>query len=259
MLIPKKFALALTCLFIISVSTLSAQDALKMGNRILGGGIGVQMNNHDRDIPTYTSLNYINYGTDSNIKSNGFSLSPYYGRFFKDYTMIGIRLNLSSSNRTSDFYDHGSSPGLLANESQSKSAGVGTFLRFYFPVAGNFGVYTQPGLDYTRTISTNTSSSLDSASSTYNYRYKQETRNNTFSFDFKFGLYYFIFDQLAIETSLARLVLSASKGNVKNKNLTSPNNWQNDDRIGSINDSSINLNFINQLSFNQVFTLNYYF
>jgi hypothetical protein len=68
------------------------------------------------------------------------------------------------------------------------------------------------------------------------------------------GLYFFIFDQLSIETTL----LSANISFMKTK-WTSNDLVREEEFDGSNNQSDINLSFVNSFTFDKLFVLNYFF
>jgi len=87
-----KLSLGLFALFLsISFSTFS-QDALKEGYRILGGGLNFSLGNTENAV---ANPNFFPSETNSS-KSSGFSVRPYYGRLFQDYSMIGARLSFGA-------------------------------------------------------------------------------------------------------------------------------------------------------------------
>jgi hypothetical protein len=98
----------------------SAQDALKMGNKIVGGGLFIRMSDYEDERPYSSS-----YQEDYSRESTDISFSPYYGRFYDDYTMIGLRFSLNSSNYeyedTNDNYSYN-------YDYKSSSIGLGGFL-----------------------------------------------------------------------------------------------------------------------------------
>jgi hypothetical protein len=224
------------------------QDALKMGNKIVGGGLSFSMSDHENDEPYRYDLSREYFQ-----ESTSFSFSPYYGRFYDDYTMIGLRLNLSSSNykyeRTTDDY-------IDKFDNESGSIGLGGFLRKYFPANDKFGFFIESGIDLTRGTYNTEDHWLRLQDSTYvlNNHYQRKGTSYIASIDAEGGMYFFLIPRLSIETNFIQFVLSYSDSKNEYEDLI-------DNRIeeGDGNSTNVRLNLINSFSFDKLFTINYYF
>lgn len=240
----------ITAVFVLvfSCALTYSQSSLEMGNRILGGGISIALSESEIDDDGVMNSYFWN---DYSHQTNYFSILPYYGRFFKDYVMVGIDMELGTAN--TDQQRHIGS-GTNESNNSSVSFGFGTFLKYYFPIHGDFGAYVQPGMGYLRTIQKNSYHSFDTLSEETYKRWEHEVRTNAIHMDMKMGLYYFIFDQLTIETNLAQVVMSASLGKRREEDQENGEISNGEERS-----SAFNLRWANKISFDQLFTLNYYF
>lgn len=243
----KKITAAFVLVF--SCALTYSQSSLEMGNRILGGGISINFSETESNNPENVIGSF--YGDEYSNQSSNFFISPYYARFFKDYVMVGIDMELGSANHSqqSQYYNRNHE-----NNSSSVSFGFGTFLKYYFPIHGDFGAYVQPGMGYLRTIQKNSYHHYDTLGGESYARGRNEIRTNAIHMDMKMGLYYFIFDQLSIETNLAQVVMSASQGKRREEDQQNGEISEGEER-----GSRLNLRWANKISFDQLFTLNYYF
>ena len=239
------FVLTFSCILTYS------QSSLEMGNRILGGGISITLSETETEMDDDWVMNSAYWGNEFSNQTNHFSVSPYYGRFFKDYVMIGIDMELRTANHDQQIR-YRSGNGEV--NSSSVSFGFGTLLKYYFPIHGDFGAYVQPGMGYLRTIQKNSFHHYDTLGGESYARGRNETRTNAIQMDMKMGLYYFIFDQLTIETNLAQVVMSASQGKRREEDQENGEVSKGEQRS-----SALNLRWANKISFDQLFTLNYYF
>ena len=231
-------------------ATISGQDALLTGNRILGGGISFSQSDTD---DTHLFANSLNPNATRVQENFSYSLSPYYGRMYKDFHMVGIRLNVggfNAENRIEDtsFQDF--------TEVTRRSFGFGGFLRRYITYSDRFGVFIESGLDFefrdedTESISVN----LTDPQSPIVNNSQLGFESLGGSLDFEIGLYFFVLNQLSIETRLSRFSLTYSDFKRTRRNLDVDEFTE-----GEGNNTSINFNFINNFSFDQIFTINYYF
>ncbi|MEM6830290.1 MAG: hypothetical protein AAF551_07220 [Bacteroidota bacterium] len=240
-----------TLLFFMHVTlTLFAQGALTTGNRILGGGVSFSQSDTENDELFYRSIDP-DRSNSSNRSSFGFS--PYYGRLYKDYKMVGVRFNVSGSNskfeRIQENYEY-------TDDTIEKSFSMGGFVRQYFPYSEKFGAFLESGIDLFRSgretsfISFNTFGS----SSTISENFKRDTKTLGASIDAEIGIYFFILEQLSVETNLARFFISYSDDKITLRDLEMDETLD-----GEGNSTSINFRFVNNFSFDQIFRLNYYF
>lgn len=240
----KIFLLTLTLLSIQSF----AQDALKMGNKIVGGGLSFSMNDSENDRP----YNYYYYRTDFR-ESTDFSFSPYYGRLYDDNTMIGIRLNIN--NRRSQ-YERTSESDFDKGSLESSSIGFGGFIRKYFPTTDKFGFFIESGIDISRGTLNSDDQNFNLQDSVFVLvRHNQQKRTSySASIDAEGGMYFFLIPRLSIETNFLQFILSYSDSNSEYENLI-----DNQIEEGDGNSANVRFNLINSFSFDKIFTLNYYF
>jgi len=226
-----------------------AQDALTTGNRILGGGISFSQQETEDTYPYFS--NTVRNDEDYTTRTSSYSFSPYYGRIYDDFKMVGIRLNIGESrNEVGWSNDFNSSE----NRSQSRQFGIGGFFRFYAPASDKFGAFFQTGINLSR------SRSID----TYEYEYlgnayvdRKEERIMTSwggSLDAEMGVYFFILSNLSAEARLGQLQFSYFDRRFEVEDTSDAFREK-----GSGSETSTNLNFINRLSFDQLLTINYYF
>ncbi|MEM7297407.1 MAG: hypothetical protein AAF391_03975 [Bacteroidota bacterium] len=229
--------------------TASSQDALALGNRILGGGITFSQNDSENVYRLSTTLS----NDDRTYNRFSYSFSPYYGRFYKDFNMVGLRLNTRGSNSEFDYRDD-----IRADRTEFTytSFSIGGFFRRYFPYSDKFGVFLETGIDgyRSRSIELRESYDIDVSSTLIRSRFEDERKSLGISVDAKVGLYFFLLDRLSLETRLSRFYLSY--GDVQLLNVDLVNNEQ-AEAEGS--NSSIDFSFVNNFSFDQIFTINYYF
>lgn len=221
---------------------LYGQEYLQKGHSILGGGIGAMRNNSSREEPI-DSL-------QQSGKNASFQVSPYFGRFIKDNLVLGIKLNFGTSKNESSFEDFNQTSN---TEQKGRSYGAGIFFRKYFPVLEKFGVFIQPGINYNFYSSDQVRYSSYNQGETVREDY-EDRKSHSFSVNSSLGLYYFISPRFSIETSLGSLNLSKGKNNNKETN-----NYNDDSRTIKSDVDSFSFNFINELSFDKIFVINYFF
>ncbi|MFK7952714.1 MAG: hypothetical protein AB8B73_07680 [Ekhidna sp.] len=239
----------ITASFLIFAIQSYSQDALKMGNKIVGGGLSFSLSDYENERP----YNF-NYYDDYFRESTEFSFSPYYGRFYDDYSMLGLRFSLSSSNheieRTTNSY-------LDNDDFESNSIGLGGFIRKYFPATEKFGFFLESGIDFRRGTSKSEYRSFELDQDSVFVLNQHDLRRNTSysaSIDAEGGMYFFLIPRLSIETNFIQFVLSYTDSNNEYEDLI-------DNMIeeGEGNNSNVRLNLINSFSFDKIFTVNYYF
>ena len=243
------FTFFLSCLLFHS---LLAQDALTIGNRILGGGISFSQHETEDLFSPRSNI----YG-DRTSDQFSYSFSPYYGRFYEDLKMVGIRLSVRGINLERYNMDNTNDSEYLTEFSE-KSFALGGFLRSYFPYSERFGVFIEPGIDLIRSTrlsrsSQNDINTVDESVVLVDQR-EYEEKTTIARVDTKVGLYLFLLDRLSIETRLAGINLVYVDRKLLERDLILGVEDEGDGYS-----TSINFNFINQLSFDQVFTINYYF
>lgn len=226
-----------------------AQDALKMGNKIVGGGLSISLSDYENESP-YGSF----YSEDYLRESTDFTFSPYFGRFYDDYTMVGLRLSLTSNN----YEEERNTDNYLSNRDyKSNSIGLGGFLRKYFPATDKFGFFIESGIDVRRGTSTSEDRSFRLDGDSVFVLNRHDFRDNvsySASIDAEGGMYFFLIPNLSIETNFLQFVLSYTDSKNEYEDLI-------DNRIeeGEGNSANVRLNLINSFSFDKIFTINYYF
>jgi hypothetical protein len=225
-----------------SIFNLYGQEFLQKGSSVLGGGIGAMRNNSSTEEPI-DSL-------QQSGKVSSFQISPYFGRFIKDNLVLGVKLNFGTSKNESSFEDFNQTSN---TEQKGRSYGAGIFLRKYFPVLEKFGVFIQPEINYNFYSSDNVRYSSFHQGETVREDY-EDRESRSFSVNTSLGLYYFISPRFSIETSLGTLGLTKSKTNKEETN-----NYNDDSRTTETNSDSFSINFINELTFDKIFVINYFF
>jgi hypothetical protein len=247
-LIPHSIALMILVAF-----NTQAQESLKLGNHIIGGGVSFSLQENDQT-DSWNSRDYIdNSSYYKNIStSSSFRFSPYYGRFVEDNKLLGISLTVGAGNEDREI-GYFSKPEEYTHN--STSFGTGIFLRWYFPVSERFGIFFQPGANYDyMKMKGERLRYSDSTMMVVEYSYKNNSRSNSLSVSAKVGLYCFIFDQLSIETNLGNFVAQLRYS--KNED---ENNYSSGIRKIKYHTAGVNLNLANSFTFDQLFTINYYF
>ncbi|MEM0941110.1 MAG: hypothetical protein AAF600_12745 [Bacteroidota bacterium] len=233
-----------------SIISLFAQEALTTGNRIVGGGISFSQDDAENEFPFVNSLDPT---TTASSNSLSYSISPYYGRIYEDFKMLGIRLRFIG--RNSEYENVGNT---FENQSEisERSIGVGGFLRRYFLYSDRFGVFLDAGIDLVREIYTNESISfniIDSSNIVID-NFKRENETWRGSIDAEVGIYFFVLNEVSIETTLSRFFLEYSdiKRTIRDFEI--------DETVeGEGNSTNLGFRFVNNFSFDQIFTINYYF
>ncbi|MDW3191748.1 MAG: hypothetical protein R8G66_05265 [Cytophagales bacterium] len=228
-----------------------AQDALTLDNRILGGGLSFSQNDAS---DVYPFSNDVIPGENRNNKHTAFSFTPYFGRFYQDHKMIGLRLHLNrSESQSENLFDDREHTHQVSRNAIS----LGGFLRQYIPFTDKFGVFLEEGIDVGRSTFEASNRSLDLEDPAFPRVFRndrEETKAWNGSIDAEFGIYVFVLDRLSIETRLARFYLAYS-----DTKLTRSDLFNDETRTGEGSNTSVNFNLVNNFSFDQLFTLNYYF
>ncbi|MEQ9404169.1 MAG: hypothetical protein RIM99_11315 [Cyclobacteriaceae bacterium] len=75
----------------------------------------------------------------------------------------------------------------------------------------------------------------------------------------KVGLYYFLLEKLSIETNLGSFVANMGKSEFFSESYYTDNSNQVQSDLQKQDSSAIRFNLINQFTFDQILTINYYF
>lgn len=172
-------------LFILSVSGFAQ---LQKGNKLLGGTINYSTSNN-------TPMDPIGLPGQAS-KTNSFTLSPIFGVFVTDRTVLGLRFNFNSLSNENVFSDGG------VFNYESNQFGFGPFVRRYFPVKEWVAFYGQADLNYASgTIEQNYSASL-------NQGYKQSTK--AFNLGASLGLAFFPTNWMSVDLAINPINFSHS-------------------------------------------------
>lgn len=235
----------ITLACISAVSTLRSQDinALMKGSTVVGGGISVSSSDDEFEPDAFDPDRI----QTTDITS--FSFRPYAGKFIKDRLLLGGRLLLTTLDRESNTRDINFSS---VTESDEFSIGLGVFLRKYYPIAGKFGAFFETGVDFSVFNS-------DSERSNFNDQdligeFSTEIDGSQITAEIDLGLYVFLGERFSLETSLGNLAFRQSWEDITRRDL-----FQDTTNESSTERSNFNINFINQISFDQLITVNYFF
>lgn len=223
-------------------NTVHSQEYISKGKSFIGGGLNLRISDNTSDL---------NSGNDSKQDNSLFSFSPYYGKFVKDKLAIGIQLQTSYSN----FKTESLSSGVLSRNSMRKRTGIGAsfYLRKYYPISEKLGAFINPSLRYDHGFIKEEYNSIDSFGSETRFT-SNEGNDNSLSLGASLGLYYFIANRFSLEANLGNVFISKSFTRQKNK---VESNGEITDRSSDSN--NLNFNFVNQLSFDQILVVTYFF
>lgn len=220
------------------------QNAISKGQSMLGGGLNLSF----RDNDSGTSAGN-DFSSTSHNKS--FSISPYYGRFIKDNLLIGGGLGISVFDS-----DGSSNAPDFSQESSSNGHGytIKAFIRKYFPLGEKVGAYLEGSLNYNRHENNRDFSSIDLNTNEILSERKTDELSDQFSLQGQLGLYYFFSPKFSLETNLLNIVLSRNLQDREQMNVVNqvPNS-------SSQTTTSFALSLINELSFDKILTINYFF
>ncbi len=229
----------------------AAQDALTLGNRILGGGILFSQRDFENEYPANTTNGLVD--EERIDKRFRYSFAPYYGRMYEDFRMVGINLSIEGSTFESTFAgDQFES----RYEDTSFSFGIGGFLRQYFPYSDKFGAFLQSGINLSRSRLTRKNGSFTIPNDIEPSIFSTELERKAWggSIYSEVGIYFFVLEQLSIETRLARFFFLYEDQQLEERRVLDGTV-----RDGDGSDTRLDFNLINNFSFDQIFTINYYF
>jgi len=236
------FGIAMLCSIQISFS----QSFITKGTSLIGGSVNLRQTNNDNT--NFSTQNQ--QVTFNESKTSGFTFRPTYAYAVKDNFMIGTSLLYNRSERESTFI---SQDFESTRNDQTDEWGVSLFMRWYYEIKNKFGAFLEPEL----TVSWR---SIDNVSTDRNLNTEElinesgfQLNGQTQSLGLSIGFYYFINNRFVAEASLGNLSITTSQ--VKNKNDRDDPSFINNDS----DTSTVQLNFINTLSFDQLLTINYLF
>jgi len=117
----------------------------KQGMRMVGVSVGNIFYNSGKSDYTYPAPTT---GFTANTSSYGISLSPSYGWFISDNTVIGASFILGYNHKKTFYEDGVSGNTFLKDEVNTFNIGIGGFVRNYFSSSGNFYPFGQFGINF---------------------------------------------------------------------------------------------------------------
>jgi len=209
-----------------------SQEYFAKGSNIITGRFNIGSSDSEYDSDDGTAI--------SESQTLGFSTN--YGRFIKKNLVVGVGFGYSKRNNT---YERNYSDSTFNHDiSKSKTFSSEIFLRKYFPINEKFGAYLNSTIFYR--LSDNSRTTIDEISETK----ETETTSNGFGISGRIGLYYFVLNKFSLSLNIGYVGVSTSSEKSKYDNQ---NNFQNR------KSSSVQANFVNQISFDQLLTVNYHF
>lgn len=180
----KKSLLLVLSLMLLSTSSFAQ---LQKGNLLLGGNVNFQTSSTESD--------NLGVAGGNTAKSNSFFVSPLVGYFLSDRTVLGLKIDYSSSKTENLIF---SGPSVIF---ENDRIGLGPFVRRYFPVKEWVAFYGQAEVNYgsARHFQTNNSSS------------SSETKTRYVSFAASLGLSFFPTQWMSIDVSANPLSFSSQK------------------------------------------------
>ena len=212
------------------------------GKRVVGGGINLSIND-----------NTFNSGPDvvQDIDATTFSFRPYAGKFIQDKILLGGQFEVSFGNIENVTDQFGN---IISTDRESFGIGFGVFLRRYYPVIGKFGIFIQPSIDITFSERDDERSIFDVA---LGERISEEITESDIvsaSASTSLGLYIFLGERFSLETNLGNVAFNYQTEDRSIMDISNNNQFSSDNEA-----SSINFNLINEISFDRLFVVNFFF
>ncbi len=237
-------------------STLQAQDAFKEGQKIIGGGLNFSNSENTEPNPSFGFFGSNVTETNTDV----FSIRPYYGRFFTDRSMIGIRLVFNANNIESIQRD--AFIDFASTKNQTSELGGGLFLRRYFTANEKFGLFIDGSLNYLRSVNDFESSfvsSLEDRVVTERTVGTSESKQHKVSLEAQLGLYFLVLPQLSIETKLGTAAIEYTDSTIDRSEFVNGNIIQLTPEARESSATELDIDFANEIAFDQLFTINYFF
>ncbi|MCF6361164.1 MAG: outer membrane beta-barrel protein [Cyclobacteriaceae bacterium] len=224
--------LFLTTLTLVVVLTSAySQEYFSKGSNVITGNFVLGFSNNDSNNDNANSI--------SESKTLGFSTT--YGRFIKNNLSLGVGLGINkNSNEFSSTYSD-STFNIRYNEYNTISSNI--FLRKHFPISEKFGAFLNTSIFYNFISSLNTSTS-DVSEQT------NEDSSNRLGLSAGLGIYYFVHNRFSLSLNIGFLNASTL---IRETTNGTPNNLENR------KSTNFQARFINQISLDQLFTINYHF
>lgn len=240
-----KSLLSIITVLVLIVPSVIAQDNpyLSAGRSLVGGGLSLSIDSHDpnNDDPALETAN----------QSFDISVSPTYGKFFRDRWVAGVSLTIGHQNSRNEITSEST---LRENSSQLFSIGITPFVRRYFPITERFGAYLQPEVSYMYQRTATEQERRDTDQPAANSFTSATVRRHVGSLGTRAGLYYFITEHFSVETNLLQAAFTISRSGRED---TTIDNTVNQTTEGT--QLRANLSLINELSLDRILVLNYYF
>ena len=237
--------ITLTCFSIVSFSQSQDVSAIMKGNKVIGGGINLSFSDEEfkPDIFDPDRRQATDYST--------FSFRPYAGKFIKDRLLVGGRLLITSS----DTESVSAEPDILRNiESDEFTIGFGVFLRKYYPIVGKFGAFVETGAGFNFLNNDARNSTFNTTGQELVSEFSTEREGFEISAEIDLGLYVFLGERFSLETSLGNIAFRHSRTEEERTDL-----FQNLVLEDSFERDGFDFNLVNQISFDQLITVNYFF
>lgn len=222
----KKFCLTNLTILLFLISA-NSQEYFSKGSNIITGDINIGFSDSEN----------INDDINYSYENKAFGFSTDYGKFIKNNLVIGIGLGYSNFYREHNREDADSIYFHSVDDGNQFSTNF--FARKYFPINEKFGSYFHSSLSYYYSKSKYT---LDERES--------DNTSETIGISAGLGLYYFVLNKLSLSLNLGYIRISSGKTSTQNRNSTN---------ISDSNSSNVHVSFINQISFDQLLTINYHF
>jgi len=183
----KKIFLTAAAVFVLSFANAqdkkaSSGEGFSKGDVFVTGSVGFTSN---------TNKDYLNVG--GNYKSSDFNFKPTINYFLTENISLGLGLNFGSGSIDAT---------TTSGSDKTSTVGAGLNGRYYFTPSSKFSVFTQLGFDFaTLKMTPNVGTS---------------TKDNSFGVAFAPGISYFVSSNFSIETKIAALSYSSSKGDWTN-------------------------------------------
>lgn len=234
-----------TIALLVSTTLSVAQDNLYLstGRSFVGGGISlsVDSNEPNNNDPTVEEID----------RSFSGSVSPTYGKFFRDRWVAGVSLTISHQNDRNEEIGENTS---RENTTRALGIGITPFLRRYLPITERFGAYIQPEVSFTYRRTVTEQEQRDANQPAANNFFSITGRRHSGSLGAQAGLYYFITEHFSVETNLLRAYFAINR---RSDEITTVDNIV--EQTTESTRLSAQFSLINQLSLDRILVLNYYF
>ncbi len=220
-------------------------SAIMKGKRVVGGGIALSWT--DNELETDNG----NTPLLQDVKRNSFSFRPYAGKFIKDRLLLGGGPLLFLQNGETQLNDPEDRTTL---DDKQFNVGLGVFLRKYYPIVGKFGAFVQPSTDFRIIDRESNRIRIDNTSQEILSEYSDDVDGFRITAGINLGLYVFLGGRFSLETNLGNITVNHIKEDIERRSFYSSVTNNEDRQI-----NSFDINLVNQISFDQLFVINYFF